>query len=238
MRLATRVGGFAAPRPDYSTPDVPPRDARGRLRRPNLAINDLPVRIGADSNGGSRFIGDIADVRIYKRALTAEEIAAAAKQQAPPADEPSLVAAWSFGRLQDGGFFADAGSRLKAKTVGDLQVIAGPAGNAIHLDGKGHPEIADNPARSSEAVTLAARVSPGKSRKAAAESLTSRKSARPTAIRWTRTPAIRCVWPLCRPAPFRKTMPFVPGQWVHVAATVQRGRACSPPGSRQPAGRR
>ena len=187
--------GFAAPRPDDRTPDVPPRDrAWDRLRRPNLAINDLPVRIGADSNGGSRFIGDIADVRIYKRALTAEEIAAAAKQQAPPADEPSLVAAWSFGRLQDGGFFADAGSRLKAKTVGDLQVIAGPAGNAIHLDGKGYLEIADNPAlHLSEAVTLAARVRPASSRKAAAGSLTSRKSARPTAICWTRTPAIRCV---------------------------------------------
>ena len=41
--------------------------------------NSLPVRLGADHSGGSRFVGKMDDVRIYSRALTADEVAALAK---------------------------------------------------------------------------------------------------------------------------------------------------------------
>ncbi|MHB9134317.1 MAG: LamG-like jellyroll fold domain-containing protein [Armatimonadota bacterium] len=43
-----------------------------------ISATDLPLRLGADSGGGSRFVGLLADVRVYKRALTPEEIAALA----------------------------------------------------------------------------------------------------------------------------------------------------------------
>jgi hypothetical protein len=42
---------------------------------PVISANDLPLRIGADSDGKSRFVGDIARAQVYGRALGPEEIA-------------------------------------------------------------------------------------------------------------------------------------------------------------------
>ena len=39
-----------------------------------IPTNALPLRIGADSSGGSRFRGTIDEPRVYGRALTAGEI--------------------------------------------------------------------------------------------------------------------------------------------------------------------
>jgi hypothetical protein len=36
--------------------------------------NNVPLHIGADSNGGSQFIGMIDEPRVWGRALTADEI--------------------------------------------------------------------------------------------------------------------------------------------------------------------
>lgn len=49
--------------------------------------NDLPLRIGADSQGGHRFIGDIDRVTIYGRVVSEREVArlAAAPRTQPPA---------------------------------------------------------------------------------------------------------------------------------------------------------
>jgi hypothetical protein len=40
-----------------------------------LTATALPLRVGADSSGGSRFVGLMDDVRIYRRVLKPEEIA-------------------------------------------------------------------------------------------------------------------------------------------------------------------
>jgi Concanavalin A-like lectin/glucanases superfamily len=40
-----------------------------------LTVTDLPLHIGADSGGGSQFRGVLDGVMLWKRALTAEEIA-------------------------------------------------------------------------------------------------------------------------------------------------------------------
>lgn len=50
------------------------------LRGP-LSATQLPVRLGADSEGASRFAGLMDDVRIYRKSLTQEEIAALLKVQ-------------------------------------------------------------------------------------------------------------------------------------------------------------
>jgi hypothetical protein len=47
--------------------------------RGNITPSDLPLRLGADSEGQSRFVGLIDDVRIYRKALGAEEIGALAQ---------------------------------------------------------------------------------------------------------------------------------------------------------------
>ena len=44
--------------------------------RGQITPTDLPLRLGADSQGGSRFAGRLDDIRIYSRALTAEQIGA------------------------------------------------------------------------------------------------------------------------------------------------------------------
>ncbi|NCO33483.1 MAG: hypothetical protein AUJ92_11285 [Armatimonadetes bacterium CG2_30_59_28] len=40
-----------------------------------LTVTGLPLRLGADSDGGSRFAGLMDDVRVYRKCLSAEEIA-------------------------------------------------------------------------------------------------------------------------------------------------------------------
>ena len=40
-----------------------------------ITATAMPLRMGADSDGGSRFVGLLDDVRIYRRALKPEEIA-------------------------------------------------------------------------------------------------------------------------------------------------------------------
>jgi hypothetical protein len=42
--------------------------------RGQITPTDLSLRLGADSQGQSRFVGRMDEVRIYRRALTAEEI--------------------------------------------------------------------------------------------------------------------------------------------------------------------
>ena len=213
--------GFVAPGPDDAAPAVPPKDAVwDQLRRPNLAANNLPLRIGADSDGGSRFIGDISDVAIYKRALSADEIATAAKGLGPAKDDPTLIAAWSFARLQDGGFVSDAGSRLKAKAVGDVQVIAGPFGSAVHLDGKGYLEIADEPAlHLSEAITMEARIRPGKLPQGGGRIIDKSQVGTSNGYLLDKHPgnSLRLI---AQAGTVSHNTSLTPDQWVHVAATV------------------
>jgi hypothetical protein len=48
-----------------------------------LTATALPLRLGADSQGGSRFVGLMDDVRIYRRPLSPEEISKLARRPAP-----------------------------------------------------------------------------------------------------------------------------------------------------------
>jgi hypothetical protein len=41
-----------------------------------LSATELPLRLGADSTGASRFVGLMEDARVYRRALSVEEIGA------------------------------------------------------------------------------------------------------------------------------------------------------------------
>ncbi len=49
-----------------------------------LTPSDLPLRLGAASHGGDRFVGLMEDVRVYSRALSAEEIGALAGDAKAP----------------------------------------------------------------------------------------------------------------------------------------------------------
>ena len=108
-----------------------------------LGPQPRPLRIGADSDGKSRFIGDIGRARIFRRALKPDEIAALARNDdAALGKDPALVADWTFEDLK--------AASLSTKIVGKVDVVdatgaGGPGGKAIRLTGEGYVEVAHNP---------------------------------------------------------------------------------------------
>ena len=98
--------GSAAPvadaprRPSRELPPESPPDAHWSSADlfPVITRNELPLRIGADSDGNSRFIGQMARARVFARALSAEEVAVSAANKPSDLDrDPALVADWDLG---------------------------------------------------------------------------------------------------------------------------------------------
>jgi len=86
--------------------------------------NDLPLRIGADSDGRNRFVGDIARPMVFARALLAAEVAdLAARNDADLAADSALVGYWTFEERRDGAFPSLGRADLPAKAVGDIEVV-------------------------------------------------------------------------------------------------------------------
>jgi hypothetical protein len=63
----------------------------------NIGVNDQPVRIGGWGHSVMFFAGKIDEVALFNRALSADEISRLHQSVGKPkADEPGLVAYWSF----------------------------------------------------------------------------------------------------------------------------------------------
>ena len=104
-----------------------------------IAVNNLPLRIGAASDGGNRFAGDIAHVVVLSKTLTGDEIAALA--------DPKLIA----GDLP----LTTVAKPLVLPRLGDF------AGKAYHLTGDGYLEIPHSAAlNGGRGLTLAAWIRP------------------------------------------------------------------------------
>ncbi len=220
--------GMPARAPAGTLPSVPANDdAWNLLRRPNLSVNNLPLRIGADSEGGSRFIGAIADVGIHSRALSEEEIAAAANRRGVPGVERSLVAAWSFGRASQGDFSPEAGSALRATRAGEVRIIAGPdragegeRGAAIELDGKGFLEFANDPSLGlTDAITISARIRPSALPPGGGRIVDKSQVGTSNGYLLDTHPgnSLRLI---SQAGTISHDARLVPGEWVHVAGTV------------------
>jgi hypothetical protein len=163
--------GNAAARPmpsiagDFALPPAEPLDAKAVEEVfPVISANRLPLRIGASSEGGNRFLGEIGPCRVFRRALKADEVAALAQGDTKKLDkDPALVGHWSYNRERKGGFPGNQNAQLVARIIGDVQAVDSPHGSAIRLDGKGYLEVADDPRLSlTKTCTLAAWVRPGK----------------------------------------------------------------------------
>ena len=167
--------GGAEPRPlevapvDHSLP--PPRAVNREIlckEFPVISANELPLRIGADSNGQSRFVGEIGRVRLYSRPLKSEEVAALARRQAGPLEkDPALVADWRFDQARQDNLkhtvFPNAlGEHLPARAIGEVHVAEGPEGKVLSLNGKGYLEVAHDPRLNlTQGATLEAWIRPG-----------------------------------------------------------------------------
>jgi len=170
-RIQILLGGgkpfpVSAPESESGAPKIPRRDDRfwkGEWISKPAEGNALPLRIGADSQGGTRFIGDVGRVMVFSRVLADDEIQKLAQDpRATPAERADLVADWDFARRQGEAFVAGPGDDLQAKSVGEIGVVDAPVGKAVRLSGDGYLEIAHNEWLDGlGSFTLAAWICPG-----------------------------------------------------------------------------
>ena len=107
----------------------------------NTTSSRFPLRFGADSGGGSRFVGDMARVRLYSRVLTPEDIAARAKHKEPSGGVDGCIGDWPLDEIKDGVFPNRANAQLPGKIVGQVTLADGPDGKCAHLDGQSWIEV-------------------------------------------------------------------------------------------------
>jgi hypothetical protein len=134
---------FRASPSDCSLPVLPAlADWPRPTKAPVIMANELPLRIGADSDGGSRFVGDFARACIFERALNVEEIARLSKDDAGALlRDPAVVGNWSFERADNGLFSNATGKAAAARSVGSVSLVNTPFGKALHLTGDGYLEL-------------------------------------------------------------------------------------------------
>lgn len=136
-----------------------------------ITINDIPLRIGADSNGQNLFHGLIRRARIFSHGLSPEQIAALAQSPdaAPPANT-GLLGDWILDHvggtipnaaLRQGSGSGTTGASMPAKISGELTLADAPGGKALRFDGKGFVEVAyDRHLDLTSAITLDAWICP------------------------------------------------------------------------------
>ena len=137
------AGRFQPAPPDCNLPPLPAlADWPQPAKAPVIVANELPLRIGADSDGGNRFVGDYARACIFSRALNPEAIAQLSKDD-PGAmlRDAALVGNWTFATSDDGRFPDAAGKAPAAKKVGSVSVVDTPFGKGLHLTGEGYLEV-------------------------------------------------------------------------------------------------
>ncbi len=141
------LGGAQAegcPKPPARSPVAAPSERDWRLVPPpdRIGTNELPLRIGADSNGENRFVGDIGRVRVYRRALTAPEVDSLYRDRAADGPRQGIVGDWAFDeRTEDGLFVSRVPDPLMARAIGEVEVVDAPGGKAIRLTGRGYLEV-------------------------------------------------------------------------------------------------
>ena len=221
---------FAPPKPDPA-PARPPAAGAARalihsLVPPVIVPNELPLRIGADSNGGSRFLGGIARPLVFGRALKPNEIAQLARKKTltEPADDPTLVGGWNFDDPSGSGFPSVAGGAKAAKAVGIVESLESSVGKALRLNGESYLEVPHSPALDlREAVTLAAWIRPEEPPQGGARILDKTRVGGSDGYLLDTHPddSLRL---LVHGGMLSHDAKLPPGEWTHVAGTVGDGK--------------
>jgi hypothetical protein len=190
---------------NVAEPFVPP--SRWSIRK-----NSLPIRIGADSGGGSRFRGAIRRASIFSGPLDAEAIARLAAAPDALANPPANpVVSWYAGNNGRWGTHGDR--RLRTRAVGDVPL----GSDGATLGDDGYLEV-ENSAdlHLAEGLTLEAWIKPH-----VASGRILDKCPAGTANGWTfdmyPAGALRLI--TCDPH-LTRTGVIEPGKWTHVAAVA------------------
>lgn len=183
-----------------------------------VTIADIPLRIGADSDGANRFHGAIARAWLLSRAVSEAELQRLATQPDGLAGDPAMVGDWRFAKAVDGAY-PNAGSGRPARIVGDVIAVDGPAGQAVRLDGRGYLEIDNGPDLNlTKAMTLAAWIAPDQLGGGGARIIDRTRAG-------TADGYLLDTWPgnslrmILKANTLRHDAKMAPGQWVMVAAT-------------------
>jgi len=226
--VAIALGGaqpaaFTPRKPSHALPPPVRLDPSvlGKEQFPVISTNRLPLRIGADSKGGSRFVGDVARPMVFGRALRQAEIAALAHDKPGAlANDPALVGAWTLDRAEGGLFPNAAGKGLAAKAVGKVDLVDSPHGKAIRLAGDGYLEVAADPRLDlATACTLAAWIRPKTLAQGGGRILDKSEVGTSNAYLLDTFPGNSLRLIVERGAVSHNAT-FPPDQWAHVAATV------------------
>jgi hypothetical protein len=111
---------------------------------PPLTVTTQPLRFGNDS-GAWPFAGDLDRIRLYRRALSADEIAAhAGRRYEACAKAQGCVGEWTFDDVQGAIAPNSADPNMPARLVGTTALVDGPDGKALHVE-NGWAEVANGP---------------------------------------------------------------------------------------------
>ncbi len=111
-----------------------------------ITATNSPLTIGADENGQNRFKGHIAQVQIYRRALTAAQVLQKSKSMGMPLfSDKSLAAMWRFDEFKDGGFPNKWLGDFNAAGRGKIEVVEYKGIKAARFDGNSWLEVKHDP---------------------------------------------------------------------------------------------
>lgn len=216
---------FTPPRSTAALPSVPDPRVVPRGFFPVLAPNDLPLRMGADSRGGNRFVGELAQPLVFARALTPTEVATlAAGKESALTQAPSLVCAPRLDSRRNDAFANEAKRDLPVHIIGSITCTTSPHGPAVRLTGDGYLELEHASPLNLDACTLAAWVRPASLPAGGARIIDKTPVGGATGYLLDTFPghSLRLITAqaslVCRDA-------LKPNRWTHVAATVSRDGA-------------
>ena len=195
------------------------------IKKPSaIRANKLPLRIGADSNGGNRFIGEMARVAAFNRALTADEIKRLATKQ--ELDAPGLLGALVIEPLPTNR--SPLQIVKQEGQVGSAQDVDGLSGAALRFDGQGFLEIPhDKSLDCLNGLTLSAWIRPHQFPASGMRIIDKSPVGEATGYLLDTYPA-NSLRLITRDPHFTFKANLPTNQWAHVAATVdsETGRSC------------
>ncbi len=184
---------------------------------PPITVNELPLRIGADSEGQNRFRGRMARSSVLDRALSEAEVARIGRDR-PLSDVDGLVASWRFDRAADGIFANSAGPDFLANIVGEVKLTEDGAA-ALEFTGDGYVQVPHDPRLNlTDGFTLEAWIAPAQLPGGGGRLIDKSKAATANGYLMDTYPG-NSLRSIVQAGTLQHDAKMTRGEWVHAAAT-------------------